>query len=65
MLLSLAPYLLFAFSALVVFGAVQTVAGGDVPTSFWFELLAAALIVILSFQVVFLQARRNYRSRWR
>jgi hypothetical protein len=65
MLLSLAPYLLFAVSALVVFGAVQTVASGDVPASFWFELPVAALIVILPFQVVFLQARRNYRSRWR
>lgn len=64
MLLSLAPYLLFAVSALVVFGAVQTVAGGDVPASFWFELPVAVLIVILPF-LVFLQARSNYRLRWR
>jgi hypothetical protein len=64
MLLSLAPYLLFAVSALLIFGVVQELASGGETASFWFmSLPLSALIVVVIFQVVVLQTRRNYRSR--
>jgi hypothetical protein len=61
-LLTFPPYLWFAFSALVIFGLVQTVTSGNVPTSFWFFLLPTALLTLAPFQTI-LQAVRNYRSR--
>jgi hypothetical protein len=64
MLLGFPLYLWFAFAGLVVVWLIQTAAGGfDVPTVFWFLLLALLLIPVMPFNFL-LQAVRNYRQRW-
>ena len=58
--LAIAPWSVLA--ALLVFGLIQTVASGNVPTSFWVFLPFTALLCLTPFQLV-LQAVRNYRVR--
>lgn len=63
MLFGFTPYLLFAFSALVVIALVDVAASGfDVPPSVWSFLPVLLLVPVLPFQLV-LQAIRNYRLR--